>query len=118
MQQLDEYEKKVDDLNTWIDGRMGTLDSIGGVSAKWEIEMELQKFKVKIIISLDSNPPLHKLIFKGQSLHRECWEGHVSEYPGSRTRLQKLKIQTFKHLKQRSYRSGTAKEICVSQMSF
>ena len=86
MQQLDEYEKKVDDLNTWIDGRMGTLDSIGGVSAKWEIEMELQKFKVKIIISLDSNPPLHKLIFKG--------------------------------LKQRSYRSGTAKEICVSQMSF
>ena len=87
MQQLDEYEKKVDDLNTWIDGRMGTLDSIGGVSAKWEIEMELQKFKVKIIISLDSNPPLHKLIFKGQSLHRECWEGHVSGYPGSRTRL-------------------------------
>ena len=45
-QQLDAYEKKVDALNTWIDGRMGTLDSIGGVSAKWEIEMELQKFKV------------------------------------------------------------------------
>ena len=49
MQQLDEYEKKVDDLNTWIDGRMGTLDSIGGVSAKWEIEMELQKLKVNIL---------------------------------------------------------------------
>jgi len=46
VQQLDEYEKKVDDLNTWIDGRMSTLESIGGVSAKWELEMEVKKLEV------------------------------------------------------------------------
>ena len=46
VRQLDEYEKKVDDLNTWIDGRLNTLESIGGVSAKFELEMESTKLQV------------------------------------------------------------------------
>lgn len=50
VKQLDEYEKKVDDLNSWIDGRLSTLESIGGVSAKWELEMENTKLKVSIMI--------------------------------------------------------------------
>ena len=44
--ELDDYEKKVDEINAWIDGRMGTLESIGGVTNKFDVEMELQKVKV------------------------------------------------------------------------
>ena len=44
--ELDEYERRVDDLNAWIDGRMATLESIGGVSNKFDVEMEQQKLKV------------------------------------------------------------------------
>ena len=47
VQQLDDYEHKADDLNAWIDGRMSTLESIGGMSAKFDVEMELQKLKVR-----------------------------------------------------------------------
>ena len=47
VKQLDEYEKKADDWNAWLDGRMGTLESIGGVSAKFDVEMEMQKLQVR-----------------------------------------------------------------------
>lgn len=46
VKQLDVYERKVDDLNTWIDGRLSTLESIGGVSMKSDLEMEVKKLEV------------------------------------------------------------------------
>ena len=49
VQEIDDYERKVDDLNVWIDGRMSTLQSIGGVTAKFDIEMELQKLQVRVL---------------------------------------------------------------------
>lgn len=49
VKRLDEYEKKVDDLNSWIDGRLSTLESIGGVSARFDLEMEANKLDVSVV---------------------------------------------------------------------
>nr|XP_012563309.1 unnamed protein product [Hydra vulgaris] len=49
--QVNEYKEVAKELNDWIDSRRSTLQSIGGVSNKFDIEMELMKLKgIKSIV--------------------------------------------------------------------
>ena len=50
--QVNEYKEIARDLNAWIDSRRSTLEAIGGVSNKFDIEMELMKLKVIIFVIL------------------------------------------------------------------
>ncbi|XP_065653209.1 utrophin-like isoform X2 [Hydra vulgaris] len=49
--QVNEYKEVAKELNDWIDSRRSTLQAIGGVSNKFDIEMELMKLKgIKSIV--------------------------------------------------------------------
>lgn len=79
VQELDDYEKKVDELNVWIDSRLSMLDTIGGMSAKFDLEMELNKLKVCVcflFISCKINIRIPCFVCEINShdnfLYREC----------------------------------------------
>jgi hypothetical protein len=44
-QEIEDYQRKAESINTFIDSRLNTLESIGGMTAKFDVEMELQKLK-------------------------------------------------------------------------
>ena len=47
-QEIEDYQRKAESINNFIDSRLNTLESIGGMTAKFDVEMELQKLKVML----------------------------------------------------------------------
>ncbi|XP_057306952.1 utrophin-like isoform X3 [Hydractinia symbiolongicarpus] len=80
VQELDDYEKKVDELNVWIDSRLSMLDTIGGMSAKFDLEMELNKLKGLMSLITSKESDLDSLKSRGDEIANKGNSSIVEPY--------------------------------------